>query len=190
MTPPPLPIPKVDYVTLHVTLLATRANINPTYFNQTSTPNIILTTTPSSRSGTPPAFNSLTRHQRLPTGESVYKIFSAEEVGDGMLRRLFSGSPIPWVCRKTWLAYPRLHPISEFAPIELYPDPTEEAGKDEERIVGESTHEVLAGERGRKGKERDAGVWYTSGIESFISTMETSALSGRNVAALIARRVW
>ncbi|KAL2860773.1 putative prenylcysteine lyase [Aspergillus lucknowensis] len=30
-------------------------------------------------------------------------------------------------------------------------------------------------------------VWYTGGIESFISTMETSALMGRNVAALIAR---
>lgn len=30
----------------------------------------------------------------------------------------------------------------------------------------------------------DAGLWYTSGIESFISTMETSALSGKNVARL------
>ncbi|KAJ5094472.1 Prenylcysteine oxidase [Penicillium angulare] len=29
------------------------------------------------------------------------------------------------------------------------------------------------------------GIWYTSGIESFISTMETSALMGRNVAALM-----
>jgi prenylcysteine oxidase/farnesylcysteine lyase len=31
----------------------------------------------------------------------------------------------------------------------------------------------------------DDGLWYTSGIESFISTMETSALSGKNVARLI-----
>ncbi|KAL4810090.1 hypothetical protein BDV18DRAFT_130270, partial [Aspergillus unguis] len=29
------------------------------------------------------------------------------------------------------------------------------------------------------------GVWYTGGIESFISTMETSALMGKNVAALV-----
>jgi hypothetical protein len=29
------------------------------------------------------------------------------------------------------------------------------------------------------------GFYYTSGIESFISTMETSALSGMNVAQLI-----
>ena len=31
----------------------------------------------------------------------------------------------------------------------------------------------------------DDDLWYTSGIESFISTMETSALMGRNVAKLI-----
>ena len=29
------------------------------------------------------------------------------------------------------------------------------------------------------------GLWYTGGIESFISTMETSALMGKNVAALM-----
>jgi prenylcysteine oxidase/farnesylcysteine lyase len=29
------------------------------------------------------------------------------------------------------------------------------------------------------------GMWYTGGIESFISTMETSALMGKNVARLI-----
>ncbi|KAL4921843.1 hypothetical protein BDW62DRAFT_97478 [Aspergillus aurantiobrunneus] len=31
------------------------------------------------------------------------------------------------------------------------------------------------------------GIWYTGGIESFISTMETSALMGKNVAALISQ---
>lgn len=31
----------------------------------------------------------------------------------------------------------------------------------------------------------DDGLWYTSGIESFISTMETSALMGKNVARLV-----
>lgn len=29
------------------------------------------------------------------------------------------------------------------------------------------------------------GVWYAGGMESFISTMETSALGGRNVAELV-----
>jgi prenylcysteine oxidase/farnesylcysteine lyase len=31
----------------------------------------------------------------------------------------------------------------------------------------------------------DENLWYTSGIESFISTMETSALMGKNVARLV-----
>jgi prenylcysteine oxidase/farnesylcysteine lyase len=30
-------------------------------------------------------------------------------------------------------------------------------------------------------------LWYTGGIESFISTMETSALMGKNVASLISQ---
>jgi prenylcysteine oxidase / farnesylcysteine lyase len=33
--------------------------------------------------------------------------------------------------------------------------------------------------------ELGKGFYYTSGIESFISTMETSALMGKNVAQLI-----
>ena len=31
----------------------------------------------------------------------------------------------------------------------------------------------------------DEGLWYTSGIESFISTMETSSLMGKNIAKLM-----
>ena len=34
---------------------------------------------------------------------------------------------------------------------------------------------------------KDGGLWYTSGIEAFISTMETSSLMGMNVARLIQR---
>ena len=33
--------------------------------------------------------------------------------------------------------------------------------------------------------EGGGGIWYTSGIESFISTMETSSLMGMNVAKLV-----
>lgn len=36
-----------------------------------------------------------------------------------------------------------------------------------------------------EGPELGRGFYYTSGIESFISTMETSALMGKNVAQLI-----
>jgi prenylcysteine oxidase / farnesylcysteine lyase len=156
----PLPvIPPVTYMTLHVTLVVTKAIYNSGYFNRSSVPSVILTTLPNNPDDIP-MFNSMSRVLRLPTGESVYKIFSPNKIPNELLQELFIGAPIDWVFRKTWQAFPRLDPIEAFAPLELYPD--------------------LEG----------AGVWYTSGIESFISTMETSALSGRNIAALIARRLW
>jgi prenylcysteine oxidase/farnesylcysteine lyase len=157
----PLTIPEVTYMTLHVTVLATRATINPALFNmKTPVPTMILTTLPSDESKTP-IFNSLNRVTVLPTGESVYKIFSPEKITDEILSEYFIDGKIDWIYRKIWQAYPRLDPIAEFAPINLYPNDTE-----------------------------TAGIYYTSGIESFISTMETSALSGRNVAALLAKRLW
>ena len=33
--------------------------------------------------------------------------------------------------------------------------------------------------------DEEGALWYTAGIEGFISTMETSALMGKNVARLI-----
>ncbi len=159
MNPRPF-IPPVTYMTLHVTLVATKAVYNPGFFNlNRSVPSAILTTLPYNTDDIP-IFNSLSRVLRLPTGESVYKIFSPGTITNELLDELFSGAPIEWIFRKTWEAYPRLDPIETFAPIELYP--------------------YLEG----------TGVWYTSGIESFISTTETSALSGRNIAALITKRLW
>jgi prenylcysteine oxidase/farnesylcysteine lyase len=125
----------------------------------TPVPQAILTTLPLDGSKGP-IFYSVTRARVLPSGESVYKIFSPKEITDEFLSEIFLGK-INWIYRKVWQAYPRLDPIEEFAPIVLYPNDTE-----------------------------TLGVYYTSGIESFISTMETSALSGRNVAALLSNRLW
>jgi prenylcysteine oxidase / farnesylcysteine lyase len=149
-------------MTLHVTLIATKTPIRPALFNlDHPVPAAVLTTLPQNISDAP-SFNSISRVLLLPTGESVWKIFSPGKVTDKTVRELFGeNASIGWIHRKTWQAYPRLDPINEFAPIELY-------SKDDSL----------------------AGMWYTSGIESFISTMETSALSGRNVAHLIARRLW
>lgn len=160
MDPILVSIPSVAYMTLHVTLLATKARINPAYFNVSkSAPSVILTTIPKDRSESP-IFTSLSRVLLLRSGESVYKIFSLDGITNEILKDLFVGAPIDWIHRKAWDAYPKLDPINTFAPLELY------TGYD------------------------SAGVWYTSGIESFISTMETNALSGRNIAALIAKRLW
>lgn len=119
----------------------------------------IATTTPRNISDLP-VFNSLSRVHLLPTGESVWKIFSHEKITNETLHELFVGAPIDWIHHKIWQAYPKLVPTDEFAAFELHPE------------------------------SNGLGLWYTSGIESFISTMETSALSGQNVAALVARRLW
>lgn len=42
-----------------------------------------------------------------------------------------------------------------------------------------------ASEDDEERKWHGAGIWYTSGIEAFISTMETSSLMGKNVARLV-----
>src|SRR5579862_6145401 len=161
MNPLTAAIPKVTYMTLHVTLIATKAPLCPEFFGLDHTvPAAILTTIPKNISDTP-IFNSISRVKLLHSGESVWKIFSPQRISEKTMKALFGEyASIDWIHRKTWQAYPRLDPISDFAPIELYPS------------------------------DSSAGVWYTSGIESFISTMETSALSGRNIAHLIARRLW
>jgi prenylcysteine oxidase / farnesylcysteine lyase len=148
-------------MTLHVTFLATKAPFNCALFNLSeNTCPTVVMTTLPTNPADTPIFNSISRGFRLSTGQSAWKIFSPEVFTDEILEQFFPGEPVDWVYRKEWLAYPRLDPIERFAPIELVP------GLD------------------------SFGLWYTSGIESFISTMETSAMSGRNIAALIAQRIF
>jgi prenylcysteine oxidase/farnesylcysteine lyase len=120
----------------------------------------VLTTLPPNLSDAP-FFNSLHLLMTLPTGEFVYKINTLEKIPTETLNALFGHGSVKWIYCKVWQAYPRLDPIVEFGPIDLYPQDTS-----------------------------GAGVWYTSGIESFVSAMEVSAVNGRNVAANIARRLW
>ncbi|KAL9019872.1 MAG: hypothetical protein Q9180_008668, partial [Flavoplaca navasiana] len=70
--------------------------------------------------------------------------------------------PISWIYKKRWDSYPYLPPTSQFADIRL----------------------TMADKEDAQG-EREDRIWYTSGIESFISTMETSSLMGMNVARLV-----
>ncbi|OTA39864.1 hypothetical protein BTJ68_00089 [Hortaea werneckii EXF-2000] len=150
---------------------------------------------------------SLIRSLRNPgTGEReyLYKIFSPERVSRGFLARILgvgqrgqSGGEkvegvgegegagvdietenddddnddmnpeqiITWLHRKLWHSYPYETPRDGFEPIRL-----DHGGRGGNKEGG--------GEGGR-------GIWYTGGMESFISTMETNALMGRNVARLV-----
>lgn len=180
----------IDYVSLHVTLFTTPHIMNPVFFELSSDeymsiPSTVLTTKPgglNSTSAEPHKFFSIStlriidQHQHY--AQYLYKIFSPAPLTGTFMSELFGFddawtnttvsdpiSDIPkehitWSHEKKWHSYPYEIP----------------------RILFEQIR--LDGWRG-SGK----GIWYTSGIESFISTMETSALSGMNVAKLVAQEI-
>ncbi|KAI4280692.1 MAG: hypothetical protein L6R38_004239 [Xanthoria sp. 2 TBL-2021] len=193
------PPPFIPYVSLHVTLFTSPYRLSPAAFNLDSgvnMPTTILTTTPpdTAESKTLP-FNSISNLGRVGVPEDyfnppspkddvgcgtrdshyLYKIFSPQPLSQSYIESLlefdhtmphkyydilFQDKPISWIYEKRWDSYPYLPPKSTFADIRLTM-----ANKEEE--------------------EGEDSIWYTSGIESFISTMETSSLMGMNVARLV-----
>ena len=184
-SPPPTVLPTpIPYVKLHVTLFATPHQLSPLFFNlpltsQNLVPNTILTTLPytslESSSYEPHQFYSIstlkrTTHNGVPN--YIYKIFSPAPLTATFLSTLFPipqtnispsdpvsaipSADITWLHEKVWDSYPYETLRTEFEAIRL---------------------------DGKEGSWK--GVWYTSGIEGFISTMETSALMGMNVARLV-----
>lgn len=185
---------EIPYVTLHVTLFSSPHRLSPKAFNlNDNLPETILTTLPkgtdlgSDRHGVGPAgFWSISTVQAVrppspwenSTHEKhyVYKIFSPTRPSASFISRLLdtdvdddsgtssededSSSSIEDLSRDdvSWFYEKTWNPY----PF-LYP-----------RVTFEDSS--LA-----------PNIWYTGGIESFISTMETSALMGRNVAALMDR---
>lgn len=105
--------------------------------------------------------------------EFVYKIFSAAPITNKFLTDLL-GADVP----ETFTSSPAsseddsprttVDPISWYYPHWFYSYPLE--------LPRVTFQDPVVGN----------GVYYTGGIESFISTMETSALMGKNVARLIA----
>nr|KMM64579.1 hypothetical protein CPAG_00931 [Coccidioides posadasii RMSCC 3488] len=183
------------YVDLHVTLLASPHKISPRFFrlpdNKASVPSVILTTLPhgldlgARRDGVGPAgFWSIStiKKARPPTASYpsggdhyVYKIFSPQPLSPQFISDLFD--------------------ISE---MDLYDDHNTTFHRSGSTIGGFSANEIswlhekkwhsypyLYPRATFEDIKLAPGLWYTSAIEHFISTMETSALSGMNIAALI-----
>ena len=178
---------EIPYVNLHVTLFASPHRISPKYFglkdSNARAPETILTTLPegldlgTSPNGVGPSgfwsISTLRRMKHSVEGSEentqqhyVYKIFSPERPTAEFIAQIL-GLESETVGSNTTIGDLPTSDISWFHeklwnpyPL-LYP-----------RVTFEET--LLA-----------PGVWYTGGIESFISTMETSALMGRNVATLI-----
>ena len=173
----------IDYVSLHVTLLASPHQLAPEFFglsDPSEVPSSVITTLPfrSLNEHDPNDFFSISTLRTIPPGyhspkqQYLYKIFSPRPLKASFIGKLYGfdfypessqagigdvdNEHISWYHHKLWHSYPYEVPRTDFEKL---------------KIDGE---EYSA-----------AGVWYTSGIESFISTMETSAMMGRNIARLI-----
>lgn len=176
--PAPKHIPdEIPYAKLYTTLFASPYLLDPTAFNMGSgdtVPQFVLTTLPpreipKDAVGSPGFFSISLHHQAYNKHatphrlEYVYKIFSPARVNATLLSHILGHKVTDDECDDgdvnesvSWIH----HKIWYSYPRE-YP-----------RVTFE---EIVL----------DDGLWYTSAIESFISTMETSALSGKNVARLI-----
>lgn len=182
------PIDAVPYATLHVTLFASPYKFSSSFFKLSPDANVpvsVLTTLGAGEEAHPGrsgagkvGFYSATLQRivvnpRTHHPEYVYKIFSPEAVTPGFLSELL-GVEVPdsfthkhgkdgngsvddsFVSPISWFHPAVFHPYPQMYPRVTFQD----------QILGN-------------------GLYYTSGIESFISTMETSALMGMNVARLI-----
>lgn len=176
--PPLASVPdEIPYAKLYVTLFASPHKLDPKAFNLDSSklvPQYVLTTLPSEEDavdavGSPGFFSISISDQSVnpltnpPRPEYIYKIFSPSRVNSTFLSHILGHKVTEKESEHgdvdgvvSWIH----HKIWHSYPRE-YP-----------RVTFESI-------------KLDEGLWYTSGIESFISTMETSALSGKNVAKLI-----
>ncbi|PVI06903.1 prenylcysteine oxidase-like protein 1 precursor [Periconia macrospinosa] len=184
--PAPAHVPdQIPYIKLHVTHFATPHKLSPSAFNlppDAQVPQAILTTIPAEEpyphndttyNGSPGFFSiSILKSlinplSAVPRQEYVYKIFSDEPVSAAFLSN-YLGVPVT------------------DAEIEGTADPDANVSWFHHKLFHSYPHEfprVTFEEL-----KLDDGLWYTSGMESFISTMETNALMGRNIARLVVDR--
>ncbi|KAI1459627.1 prenylcysteine oxidase [Annulohypoxylon moriforme] len=185
----PHPVDSIPYVTLHVTLFASPFRFNAEFFNlepASDVPISVLTTLGKDEEAKPgpegagsAGFFSATlvkvvTNPKTQNMEYVYKIFSPDKVTPEFLSRLLGvqipetftrSSPVSTDGDEGWTI---VDPISWYHPTVFHPYP--------QKFPRVTFQDPILGD----------GLYYTSGIESFISTMETSALMGKNVARLIA----
>jgi prenylcysteine oxidase/farnesylcysteine lyase len=181
LTHPPSTLHKtpdeIPYVALHVTLFTSRRPLDPKYFNldpASTVPETVLTTLNATEQSSETftrgegasavgnvGFFSISTLQQIFTEEHgeefVYKVFSPEVFGQDRIRKILGiEGESEDEADVTWV----LRHLWNAYPY-LYPRVTFEDIKLAE------------------------GMYYTAGIESFISTMETSSLMGMNVARLV-----
>jgi prenylcysteine oxidase / farnesylcysteine lyase len=181
---------EIPYVTLFVTLLTSPHRLSPKFFSTSSSslsdqdhesiPEMVITTLPADLDlGSSPrgvgstGFWSVSTLRAVEVNSStqfLYKIFSPEPLNATFLSRL--------------LDFPRVQADANHNEGNIKDMAKEQISWSYEKKWHSYPYEyprITFEELNLDGK----GLWYTSGIESFISTMETSALMGKNVAKLI-----
>lgn len=169
---------EIPYVKLHVTLFTSKHLLSPLAFNLQpgdAVPQVILTTLPPDEprsnvtdAGLPGFFSiSLlrpvvdTRRFRSAQPEYLYKIFSPQAVNSTFLAHILGLKP-----RKA------NEIISQRDVSWVYRQVWDSYPYEFPRVTFEESR-------------LDSGVWYTAGMEVFVSTMETMSLMGMNVARLV-----
>jgi prenylcysteine oxidase/farnesylcysteine lyase len=187
LSDPPDP---VSYVTLHVTLFTSPHRLSPAFFgleDQKYVPEAILTTLPEGVDlGNARGVDAVgpAGFWSISTLRSIRPAGSAETQ---YLYKIFSPAPVTGSWLSSILGFPYQNTGAA--------DPLSDLNKEDvswmvEKVWQSYPYEVPRREFGsvRYDWGETGHMWYTSGIESFISTMETSALMGRNVARLVAER--
>ncbi|KAK4223121.1 putative prenylcysteine oxidase [Podospora fimiseda] len=176
------PIDTIPYVQLHVTIFASPFSYSPAFFglkDAKDLPGTILTTLAKGEdhnSGSDGAgkagFFSIsilrkTVNPKTLQPEYIYKIFSPEKVTPEFLSRLFGLKVPDGIIDAPEDDKENVSPISWYYPhvFNSYPKALPRVTF-QDPIVG-------------------PWLFYTSGMDSFISTMETNALMGKNVARLL-----
>ncbi|KAL1959815.1 hypothetical protein VTO42DRAFT_960 [Malbranchea cinnamomea] len=188
---PPLQHPPdtIPYVDLHVTLFASPHKLAPQFFKlrpQDSVPEVVLSTLPkglklgAQRDGVGPAgFWSIStlRKARAPSGypttapskdHYVYKVFSPRRLTAEFLSKLLNVE---------------MDTAGNGENLTIADMSASDIGWYHEKVW--QSYPYLYPRITFEDIQLAPNLWYTSGIESFISTMETSSLAGKNVAALI-----
>ncbi|KAK3689385.1 Prenylcysteine lyase-domain-containing protein [Podospora appendiculata] len=177
-----VPIDEIPYVQLHVTIFASPFKYSPAFFgleDGEAVPGSVLTTLgkdddPSSgaQGAGSAGFFSISNLRKVVNPDTkreeyLYKIFSPEKVTPEFLSGLFGVQVPDTFVDNAGELDSDIVPISWYYPhvFNSYPKALPRVTF-QDPIVG-------------------PGVYYTSGMESFISTMETNALMGKNVARLI-----
>ena len=171
LSPASIALPeRIEYVGLRVTLFTSPHKLSPGYFGLSRgspLPEVILTTLPNGNSSPPPFF-SISTLQKVTNPvskqeEYAYKIFSSTALEVQFLSRLLGFR----TSTNTVLENISTSDISwiHTKTWDSYP--------------------YLSPRTSFDGPQLEDDLYYTSGIESFISTMETSSLMGMNVARLI-----